>query len=174
MSNIENVYPNYENTEEENPIKENYAKCFIFKDSKDCLNEENSSKEKEEKNYPPSKKHKNSTDSYLTEKNLQKFLGEDLIQAIDNDLVEPEDNSVSSESEICNGFITGSSECTSKANSPSLNIRLPKITKDISLELNIPNTSDNLKLDDIKESDIDINDIKEKIKILNDFSSRNK
>ena len=159
-----------ENKEDEGLNKENDEKCFIYEDDNDSLNEENSFKGKEENNSPQIKRHKNSTDSNLTEKNLHKFLNEDLIQALNNDLVDPEENSDSSECDADNGYITGSSQCTSKANSPELNIRLPKITKDISMNLNIENTSDNQIKEDIKENDIIMDDIKEKIKILNDPS----
>lgn len=176
MLNVKNVDQNSEdlhksakngNTEEENLNKD--EKCFIFEDNNNCLKEENSLEGKEKNNYPHFNRQKNSTDLNLTEKNLYKFLSKDLIQALNNDLVEPEDNSDLSESNISNGYITGSSNCTSKANSPELNIRLPKITKDISLALNIENTSDNQVNDDIKEDEINLkDDIKEKIKILND------
>ena len=159
-----------ENNIDESLNKENYEKCFIYEDDNDRLNEENSLKGKEENNSPQIKRHKNSTDSNLTEKNLHKFLNEDLIQALNNDLVDPEENSDSSECDAYNGYITGSSKCTSKANSPELNIRLPKITKDISMNLNIENKSDNQIKEDIKENDIIMDDIKEKIKILNDPS----
>lgn len=181
MLKIKNVHSNsnseglHKSTKNENNIdeslnKENYEKCFIYEDDNDSLNEENSFKGKEENNSPQIKRHKNSTDSNLTEKNLHKFLNEDLIQALNNDLVDPEENSDSSECDADNGYITGSSQCTSKANSPELNIRLPKITKDISMNLNIENTSDNQIKEDIKENDIIMDDIKEKIKILNDPS----
>ena len=159
-----------ENKEDEGLNKENDEKCFIYEDDNDSIEEENSFKGKEEKNSPHINRHKNSTDSNLTEKNLHKFLNEDLIQALNNDLVDPEDNSDSSECNISNGYITGSSQCTSKANSPELNIRLPKVKKDISMTLNIENTSDNQIKDNIKENDIVMDDIKEKIKILNDPS----
>lgn len=159
-----------ENKEDEGLNKENDEKCFIYEDDNDSLDEENSFKGKEEKNSSHIDRHKDSTDSNLTEKNLHKFLNEDLIQALNNDLVDPEDNSDSSECNINNGYMTGSSQCTSKANSPELNIRLPKIKKDISMTLNIENTSDNQIKDDIKENEIVMDDIKEKIKILNDPS----
>ena len=159
-----------ENNIDESLNKENYEKCFIYEDDNDRLNEENSLKGKEENNSPQIKRHKNSTDSNLTEKNLHKFLNEDLIQALNNDLVDPEEHSDSSECDADNGYITGSSQCTSKANSPELNIRLPKITKDISMNLNIENKSDNQIKEDIKKNDIIMDDIKEKIKILNDPS----
>jgi len=159
-----------ENKEDEGLNKENDEKCFIYEDDNDSLEGEYFFKGKEEKNSLHINRHKNSTDSNLTEKNLHKFLNEDLIQALNNDLVDPEDNSDSSECNISNGYITGSSQCTSKANSPELNIRLPKVKKDISMTLNIENTSDNQIKDDIKENDIVMDDIKEKIKILNDPS----
>jgi len=159
-----------ENKEDEGLNKENDEKCFIYEDDNDSLEGEYFFKGKEEKNSLHINRHKNSTDSNLTEKNLHKFLNEDLIQALNNDLVDPEDNSDSSECNISNGYITGSSQCSSKANSPELNIRLPKVKKDISMTLNIENTSDNQIKDDIKENDIVMDDIKEKIKILNDPS----
>ena len=179
MLKIKNVHANSEDlhkstkkesNEDKSINMENDEKCFIYEDDNDFLNEEISFKGKEENNSSQINKHKNSTDSNLTEKNLHKFLNEDLIQALNNDLVDPEENSDSSECNISNGYITGSSQCTSKANSPELNIRLPKITKDISMTLNIENTSDNQIKEDIKENETVMDDIKEKIKILNDPS----
>lgn len=179
MLKIKNVHANSEDlhkstkkesNEDKSINKENDEKCFIYEDDNDFLNEEISFKGKEENNSSQINRHKNSTDSNLTEKNLHKFLNEDLIQALNNDLVDPEENSDSSECNISNGYITGSSQCTSKANSPELNIRLPKITKDISMTLNIENTSDNQIKEDIKEKETVMDDIKEKIKILNDPS----
>ena len=180
MLKIKNVHLNSEDlnksvknekNEDESLNKENDEKFLIYEDDNDCLNRENPFKGKEEKNSPHFNRHKNSTDSNLTEKNLHKFLNEDLIQAINNDLVDPEDDSDSSECNISNGYITGSSQCTSKANTPELNIRLPKIKKDISMSLNIEPTSDNQTKDDIKEDGpVMDDDIKEKIQILNDPS----
>ena len=82
MLNIKNVHQNSEDlhnsiknekNEEESLNKENDEKCFIYEDDNDCLNEENSFKGKEENYSPQINRHKNSTDSNLTENTLHKF-----------------------------------------------------------------------------------------------------
>ncbi len=173
MLNSRNVLLNTEETynspidksiKEKNKNIEKNDKCFIYEDKDDCQNEDNLLKEKEINHTSLCAKHKNSTDLNLTEKNLHKFLGEDLINALNDDLVEPEENSDFSDSNTSNGYITGSSECTSKSNSPEFNLKFPKIKKDISMTLDIENILNK------KENDNDMDDIKEKIKILNDPS----
>ena len=149
---------------EENKNIEDYDKCFIYEDNDGCQNEDNQLKEREVNNSPLLAKHKNSIDLNLTEKNLHQFLGEDLINALNNDLVDPEENSDSSDSNISNGYITGSSECTSKSNSPEFSLKFPKIEKDINMTLNLESLLNK------NEVDNNIDDIKEKIKFLNDPS----
>jgi len=149
---------------EENKNIEDYDKCFIYEDNDGCQNEDNQLKEREVNNSPLLAKHKNSIDLNLTEKNLHQFLGEDLINALNNDLVDPEENSDSSDSNISNGYITGSSECTSKSNSPEFSLKFPKIEKDINMALNLESLLNK------NEVDNNIDDIKEKIKFLNDPS----
>ena len=172
MLNIENVQSNIEETynstidksiKEENKNISYFDKCFLYEDNENIQKEDNQLKEKEGKDSPLFAKHKNSTDLNLTEKNLHKFLGEDLINALNNDLVDPEENS-DSDSNISNGYITGSSECTSKSNSPEFSLKFPKIEKDIDITLSFKNILNQ------NENDKDMDDIKEKIKILNDPS----
>ena len=172
MLNIKNVQSNIEETynstidksiKEENKNISYFDKCFLYEDNENIQKEDNQLKEKEGKDSPLFAKHKNSTDLNLTEKNLHKFLGEDLINALNNDLVDPEENS-DSDSNISNGYITGSSECTSKSNSPEFSLKFPKIEKDIDITLSLKNILNQ------NENDKDMDDIKEKIKILNDPS----
>lgn len=164
QSNIEETYNSIKDKsiKEENKNITDYVKCFIYEDKEDCKKEDNLLKAKEVDNSSLFSKHKNSTDLNLTEKNLHKFLGEDLINALNNDLADPEENSDSSDLNISNGYITGSSECTSKSNSPEFNLKFPKIEKDIDMTLNIESILNK------KENDNDMDDIKEKIKFLND------
>jgi hypothetical protein len=171
MLNCKNVQPNIEeacNSPIDKSIKEDnknisdYDKCFLYEDNEDCQKEDNLLKEKGGNEFPLFAKHKNSID--LNEQNLHKFLGEDLINALNNDLVDPEENSDSSDSNISNGYITGSSECTSKSNSPEFSLKFPKIEKDINMSLNLESI---LKKN---ENDNDLDNIKEKIKFLNDPS----
>jgi hypothetical protein len=173
MLNCKNVQPNIEeacNSPIDKSIKEDnknisdYDKCFLYEDNEDCQKEDNLLKEKGVNEFPLFSKLKNSTDLNITDKNLHKFLGEDLINALNNDLVDPEENSDSSDSNISNGYITGSSECTSKSNSPEFSLKFPKIEKDINMSLNLESI---LKQN---ENDNDLDDIKEKIKFLNDPS----
>ena len=124
-------------------IKEEDFNCFIYEDNYRCLNEDIYMKEKEEVNDSLSlDKHKNSNDLNLTSKDLHEFLNDDLIKAIDNDLVEPKDICDLSDCNSSCECIEGSSECTSKANSPEFNIKYPKIIKDINMNLNVDNSFD--------------------------------
>jgi len=166
QSNCEEAYNSVKdkNIKEENKIITENIKCFIYEDKEDCQNEDNLLKVKGVGDSSFVAKHKNSTDLNLTEKNLHKFLGEDLINALNNDLDNPEENSDFSDSNISNGYITGSSECTSKSNSPEFNLKFPKIKKDIDMALNIESILNK------NENDNVLDDIKEKIKFLNDPS----
>ena len=124
-------------------IKEEDFNCFIYEDNYRCLNEDIYMKEKEEVNDSlPLDKYKNSNDLNLTSKDLHEFLNDDLIKAIDNDLVEPKDICDLSDCNSSYDRIEGSSECTSKANSPEFNIKYPKIIKDINMNLNVDNSFD--------------------------------
>lgn len=172
MLNCKNVQSNIEesyNSTIDKSIKEEYKnisddKCFLYEDNDDCQKEDNLLKEKGVDDLPLFAKHKNSTDLNLTDNNLHKFLGEDLINALNNDLVDPEENSDSSDSNTSNGYITGSSECTSKSNSPEFSLKFPKIEKDINLTLNLESILNK------NEVENNMDDIKEKIKFLNDPS----
>lgn len=148
---------------EENKNIEDYNKCYLYEDNGDGQNEDNLLKGKKVNDSSHFDKHKNS-DLNITEKNLHKFLGEDLINALNDDFVDPEENSDSCDSNISNGYITGSSECTSKSNSPEFNLKFPNLEKDIDMTLNIENILSKNEIDN------DMDGIKEKIKILNDPS----
>ena len=128
--------------EKEKEKKENDFNYFLFEDKSGSNNENILFKEKAVNNSPPLDKHKNSIDLNMTGKNLHEFLNEDLIEALDNDLMEPKDACDMSDSNSSNGFFEGSSECTSKANSPEFIIKYPKTLKDINMNLNIENSSD--------------------------------
>ena len=123
---------------ERNSIKEEKdLNCFLFEDKNGDLSEDIFLKDKKENNS-----FKNSIDLNLTGKKLHEFLNDDLIEALDDDLVEPKEICDMSDSNSCNEFFEGSSECTSKANSPEFNIKYPKKIKDIDMNLNIENSSD--------------------------------
>ena len=126
---------------EEEEKKENGFNCLLFEDKSGSINE-NMFKEKEINNSPSLDKHKNSIDLNMTGKKLHEFLNDDLIEAIDNDLMEPKEICDMSDSNSSNGCFEGSSEYTSKANSPEFNIKYPKILKDINMNLNIESSSD--------------------------------
>ena len=130
-------------------IKENDFNCFIYEDNNRCLNEDSYMKEKEEVNDSlPLGKHKNSNDLSLTSKDLHEFLNDDLIKALDNDLVEPKDICDISDNEC----MEISSECTSKANSPEFSIKYPKIIKDINMNLNVENSFEKKDSNNINEN----------------------
>ena len=134
-------------------IKKNDFNCFIYEDNNRCDNEDFFIKEKETNDSLPLDKHKNSNDLNLTSKDLHEFLNDDLIKALDNDLVEPKD--ICDISEDCNSVnedIEGSSECTSKANSPEFNIKYPKIIKDINMNLNSEISFDKKDSNDINNN----------------------
>lgn len=116
--------------------KEKGLLCLLFEDKKGGINENIFFKEKEENNSFSLDKNKSFLDLNLTGKNLHEFLNDDLIEAIDNDLVEPKDIYDLSNDNSSNGYIEGSSEFTSKSNSPEFNIKYPKILKDINMNLN--------------------------------------
>ncbi len=142
-------------------IKENDFNCFIYED--------NYMKEKEVNDSPHlDKQKKNSIDSNLTSKDLHEFLNDDLIKALDNDLVEPKDICDMSDCNSCNECFEGSSECTSKANSPEFNIKYPKIIKDISMNLNVENPSDKKDSNELnKNFFVNKDSINNSIKIIN-------
>ena len=126
--------------EEKFLIKKNDFNYFIYEDNNGCDNEDASFKEKEVNDSLPLDKHKNSNDLNLASKDLHEFLNDDLIKALDNDLVEPKDFCDISDCNSNNECIEVSSECTSKANSPEFNIKNPKIIKEFNMNLNSENS----------------------------------
>lgn len=126
--------------EEKILIKKNNFDCFIYEDNNECDNEDSSLKEKEVNDSLPLDKHKNSNDLNLISKDLHEFLNDDLIKALDTDLVEPKDFCDISDCNSSNECIEVSSECTSKANSPEFNIKNPKIIKEFNMNLNSENS----------------------------------
>ena len=127
--------------EEKILIKKNDFNCFIYEDNKSWDNNGDAFiKEKEANDSLTLDKHKNSNDLSLISKDLHEFLNDDLIKALDNDLVEPKDFCDISDCNSSNECIEMSSECTSKANSPEFIIKNPKIIKDINMNLNSENS----------------------------------
>lgn len=180
--------------EEENVNKEN-DNCFIYCDKSDCMYDDIFFKQNETKDLNNINKHKSSIDSNLTDKNLHEFLNDDLIKALDNDLVEPKENDEESDSINANVYIKGNSQFSSNASSPEVNIKLPKNIKNIDMNLNIENDLNKINLNNINNLSVNIdnkdgnlnkdeniisnniyvnkedkivNNLKDKIKILND------
>ena len=161
----------------------NENNCFMYEDKNDCFKEDILLKQKDE-NWNSSN-HKPSIDLNLTDKKLHEFLNNDLIKALDNDLLGPEENCEMSDSSSTNAYIT----CSSEFNSPKENIKISKNKNDINnMNLNTKNCwNENEKdLNDVNKNlsvnkDIIISNennfnntnkenrsIKEKIKLLND------
>ena len=173
--------------EDENLINNN-QNCFIYCDKDDCMYDDFFFKEKETNNRNFVDKHKSSIDLNLTEKNLHEFLNKDLIKALDNDFMEPDEKDEGSDSNSANAYFTGNSELTSNASSPETNVRLPKKVENLDMNLNADkdsnknNSSENVdKIDNNENSDNNSNiinsinngninklDIKDDINILND------
>ena len=122
---------------EDNKIKENNQETnFIYGEKTDGKYEDIFFKQKEKLNYNYLVRNKSSNDLNLTEKNLHEFLNDDLIKALDNDLIAPSKNSEVSDSCSSSAYISGSSEFTSNSNSPELNIILSKNVNNINFNLN--------------------------------------
>ena len=150
--------------------KESDYNYFIYGEKNDCMNEEFLFKDKEINDPLHLDKHKNSIDLNLSEKNLHEFLNDDLIKALDNDFVELEENLDLSDSNSSNDNDNNicDSECTTKANSPELNIRLPKTNKNIDMNLNIENSFNKKNSNDINKNSSENNEI-----IKNDITDEN-
>ena len=172
----------------------NSHNCYNYENKSDCINEDIFFKRKDDNDLTILDKNKTPIDSNLIEKNLHEFLNDDLIKALDNGLMDPEENNELSDSSSSNAYNSGSTENNSNSNSPEQNIKLPKNKEDISMNLNceknsiitnLNNIQNNLSLnignidninfninvknEQIKNED-NLNDninIKEKIEILN-------
>ena len=158
----------FKEIKEENVIKDN-QNCFIYCDKNDCLYDDFFFKQKEKKDVNNVDKNKTSIDLNLTEKNLHEFLNNDLIKALDNDLNEPEEFDDGSDSNSANAYIKGDSELTSNASSPEPNIKLPKIVKDLDMNLNTEKAL--IKKDSNNKNDNKINYINENNKINNSINN---
>ena len=129
---------------------------FIYGDKNDSINEDIYFKQKEDNEIIYLERSKSSIDINFEDKNIHEFLNEDLIKALDNDLMELEENNDLSDSSSSNAYISGSSENNTNSSTPIQNFKLPKNEKDINMNLNF-----NLNCQNKNKN------IKEKIKILN-------
>ena len=149
---------------EDNQIKQNnHEKNIIYGDKTDGKYEDIFFNQKEKFNYNYLVRNKSSDELNLIEKNLHEFLNDDLIRALDNDLMAPEKKSEVSDSCSSSAYISRSSEFTSNSNSPELNIILPKNVN------NINNINFNLN----KEEDLNKNDINNNNNLLANLNFAN-
>ena len=177
-------------------IKGNAYNCCIYGEKRDFINEDIFIKEKEEIDINYIGNDKSSIDLNLSEKKLHEFLNDDLIKALDNNLMNPHDICDKSDLSNSNAYISESSNYTSQENSPTPNIKISKKDiKDLNTNLDkenylIINTNDvNISLDvninknkinleknvniieeekEEKTNNLEIN-IKDKIKMQNDL-----
>ena len=174
--------------------KGNTHNCFIYGDKNDFINEDIFFKEKEAFDINYIDNNKSNVDLNLSEKNLHEFLNDDLIKALDNDLMNPDDYCDKSDSSSSNPYISESSNYTSQTNSPEPNIKIsksdkPELTtnlnkenciinnsKDVNMNPDINNGNGinnkeknrNIKKGEREEKMNDLENIKEKINLLND------
>ena len=163
---------------------------FVCGDKNDCINEDIFKRKEDDKDLNYLDKNKSSIDLNLNEKNLHAFLNEDLIKALDSDLMDPEENNDLSDSNSTNALITTSSENNSNSNSPdtktsnnskdiiSMNLNSENfsnknnsnnIIENLSTNIdNVNNVNNNNENANIKNEDSLNDNIKDKIKILND------
>ena len=135
--------------EEEDINQLNSHNCFIYGDKSDFINDDFFFNENNDNDLVLDK-HKSSIDSNLIEKNLHEFLNEDLIKALDNDLMDPEENNDFSDSSSSNANNSGSTENNSNSNSPEQNIKLRKNKEDITMNLNCEKDSNVTNLNNNK------------------------
>ena len=149
---------------EENDIKLNVQNFLIYGEKSDFVNEDIFFKEKESIDINYMDNGKSSMDLNLTEKNLHEFLNEDLIKALDTDLMDPKEFCDKSDSSSSNANISESSNYTSQVNSPEQNVKPQKYDKeDINLKLN-KDTCLNINSNDVY-SNLDVNVNKDEINI---------
>ena len=132
--------------EEEDFSEFNSQNCFIYGDKSDYTNEDIFSKQKDE--------HKSSIDLNINDKKLHEFLNDDLIKALNNDMMAPEDNCELSDSSSTNAYASGNSENTSNSNSPELNVKLPKKIENINMNLNNENCLNKINSNDINKNNL--------------------
>ena len=175
--------------------KGNTHNFFIYGDKNDFINEDIFFKDEETIYINYLDNNKSNADLNLPEKNLHEFLNDDLIKALDSDLMNPDDYCDKSDSSSSNPCVSESSNYTSQMNSPIPNIKLskndkPELTtninkdncivrnsKDVNMNSDINNGNNlnnrekngNIKNGEVEEkmNDVEIN-INEKIKMLND------
>ena len=129
-------------------ITKNTHNCLIYGNKNDFINEDIFFKEKETIDINLLYNHKSSIDSNLSYENLHEFLNEDLIKALDNDFMEPDDFNDKSDSSSSNAYISESSNYTSNLNSPEPIVKLQKKDeKDLNLPLN-KEICNNVKISD--------------------------
>ena len=109
--------------------KGNIHNYFIYGDKNDFINEDIFFKEEETLDINYIDNNKSNVDLNLSEKNLHEFLNDDLIKALDNDLMNPDDYCDKSDSSSSNPNISESSNYTSQTNSPEPNIKISKSDK---------------------------------------------
>ncbi len=176
-----------------NLIKDNSKNILIYEDKNKDFKENNALVPNEENDINPINK-----DINMVEKNLHKFFNEDLIKALNNDFIASEEKNDSSDFINNNGYNSGSSELSSKENSLESNNKYIKNLKNVNntnleqslnsfnldkipnnLYVNIDNVNNKVNNENnnninininkiIKEENINNEDIKNKIKILND------
>jgi len=176
-----------------NLIKDNSKNILIYEDKNKDFKENNALVPNEENDINPINK-----DINMVEKNLHKFFNEDLIKALNNDFIASEEKNDSSDFINNNGYNSGSSELSSKENSLESNNKYIKNLKNVNntnleqslnsfnldkipdnLYVNIDNINNKVNNENnnninininkiIKEENINNEDIKNKIKILND------
>ena len=176
-----------------NLIKDNSKNILIYEDKNKNFKENNALVPNEENDINPINK-----DINMVEKNLHKFFNEDLIKALNNDFIASEEKNDSSDFINNNGYNSGSSELSSKENSLESNNKYIKDLKNVNntnleqslnsfnldkipnnLYVNIDNVNNKVNNENnnninininkiIKEENINNEDIKNKIKILND------
>ena len=174
--------------------KGNTHNYFVYGDKNDFINEDIFFKEKEAFDINYIDNNKSNVDLNLSEKNLHEFLNDDLIKALDNDLMNPDDYCDKSDSSSSNPYISESSNYTSQTNSPEPNIKISKSdkpelntnlnkenciinnSKDANMNSDMGNGNDinnkekngNIKKGEREENMNNLENIKEKINILND------
>ena len=176
-----------------NLIKDNSKNILIYEDKNKNFKENNALVPNEENDINPINK-----DINMVEKNLHKFFNEDLIKALNNDFIASEEKNDSSDFINNNGYNSGSSELSSKENSLQSNNKYIKDLKNVNntnlerslnsfnldkipnnLYVNTDNVNNKVNNENnnninininkiIKEENINNEDIKNKIKILND------
>ena len=134
--------------------------CLIYGDKSDFINEDIFFKQKETIDPYYLDKRKSSIDLNLTEKNIHEFLNNDLIKALDYDDSmdpDPEENCEISDSSSSNAYISGSSDCTSKQNSPEFNSKVIKDENKININLNKDNFINKNNSNNVNNKNSDVN-----------------